>query len=903
MQIEESLLLSVLPEGMTGSAQRNVSVQPDTGPPKVRQTRSKSGGAWTVKDDPLEEGRVPSKEKEVSPYRPVARLRAKLVASPWYYGRLASAIRSAMSSKLFALVMVAALCLALFLPDMLVVAGASSNVWPDILLTLVMALFLVEMACLLVTDAAYMLSFFNLMDIIGTVSMISDISYILGTDATAANATDGRGGSTQASFILLRATRAAKIGARAGRLSRVVKLLRLLPCIAGQGEQQVGMAKVISTQLANLLATRVAGLTIVLVMIIPLFDILTFPQIDYSMRAWVQRLKVDHQDYGSSGLFVEELVSMSEFYKNKNYGPFTACLGYLGKRDGSDYFFCEEYFDHLWDPTFSKPPRKASIDLVYADDFMVGFNMWTPQRMQSGMTMLSILFIIAIMVFSGLALSSVVTELAVRPLERMLSTVRQIATTVFNFSSKVTEEPVDEETADINSASEMKLLEKVVNKLAVITDLQTRNEMDQIDQMEEEDIGIINMMQGRDVKADRAKNNRRSMAVGLKKGTVLRSATTPQTRWEELIGVPETLYLSWGLNALTLSKSQRVSLAVFTISQFHDRADGYVSTPEEEATLQKFVHIVEREYLPNPFHNFAHAVDVVHATAKLLRNMNSECFLTELEQYSLLIAALGHDLGHPGVNNGFLSEVGHELALQYNDRSPLENMHCAKLYTIIGSREANVFVNLEREQYKECRKNVIETILHTDMMEHMAMVKDLQLLYEMNCEVFEQSGVVVDGLPPEILPEEHEVFSKDDSTKILVMSTVLHAADVSNPCRTWEVTHAWAMKCLEEFFEQGDREKEFGIPVQFLNDREKLNRPNSQIGFIEFMIAPFVAAQIRLWPKLHEMGDNLSTNLASWEDMWAKEVSPAEEERSKVQGRVAKVKDTMEAAKMRTPKA
>ena len=38
------------------------------------------------------------------------------------------------------------------------------------------------------------------------------------------------------------------------------------------------------------------------------------------------------------------------------------------------------------------------------------------------------------------------------------------------------------------------------------------------------------------------------------------------------------------------------------------------------------------------------------------------------------MAALGHDIGHPGVNNGFLSEVGHELAMQYNDRSPLENM-------------------------------------------------------------------------------------------------------------------------------------------------------------------------------------------------------------------------------------
>ena len=38
-------------------------------------------------------------------------------------------------------------------------------------------------------------------------------------------------------------------------------------------------------------------------------------------------------------------------------------------------------------------------------------------------------------------------------------------------------------------------------------------------------------------------------------------------------------------------------------------------------------------------------------------------------------------------------------------------------------------------------------------------------------------------LLPLLLPK---VFMRDD-TKMLVMSTVLHSADVSNPCRTWEV--------------------------------------------------------------------------------------------------------------------
>merc|ERR1719238_878024 len=106
---------------------------------------------------------------------------------------------------------------------------------------------------------------------------------------------------------------------------------------------------------------------------------------------------------------------------------------------------------------------------------------------------------------------------------------------------------------------------------------------------------------------------------------------------------------------------------------------------------------------------------------------------------------------------------------------------------------------------------------------------------------------------------------------MLIMCCLLHSADVSNPCRAWEVTFSWAQVCLEEFFAQGDQEKMLGVPVQFLNDRDKLNRPNSQIGFIEFMIAPFFAAQVRLFHGLHQYGDNLGVNIDKWENLWVEE--------------------------------
>lgn len=359
-------------------------------------------------------------------------------------------------------------------------------------------------------------------------------------------------------------------------------------------------------------------------------------------------------------------------------------------------------------------------------------------------------------------------------------------------------------------------------------------------------------------------------------------------------GVTQDMYNSWNFNPLNLTKSQQCTLSVFTIAKFHSSGEGFFGTPEREATLASFVTACEAEYQANPFHNFAHAVDVTHGVSKMMRLISSYSFLSELEQHALLMSAIAHDLGHPGVNNGFLSEVGHELALQYNDKSPLENMHCAKLYTLVANKELNVFESLSREQYKEVRKNCIEVILHTDMIGHMAMVKELQMVYEMNSEIFAPRSNWEE--PPPLC--ETQVFAQPKE-KELVMQTILHSADVSNPCRAWDVTHSWAMVCLEEFFAQGDREKMLGIPVQFLNDRDKLNRPNSQIGFIEFMIAPFFTAQMQLWPSMKEYGSNLASNIAMWEDMWEKDVSPSEEDAVKTRKRVQAVSQNMQTSAMR----
>merc|ERR1740117_1559460 len=89
-----------------------------------------------------------------------------------------------------------------------------------------------------------------------------------------------------------------------------------------------------------------------------------------------------------------------------------------------------------------------------------------------------------------------------------------------------------------------------------------------------------------------------------------------------------------------------------------------------------------------------------------------------------------------------------------------------------------------------------------------------------------------------------------------------------------------------------------GIPVQMLNDRTKVNKPFSQIGFIEVLIGPLEIAKTKLFPKLHQTTTFLEHNIQQWSKLWVEENNPSEEDREKVAGRVRRLSDKLEDARI-----
>eukprot|EP01138_Halocafeteria_seosinensis_P014627 gb/GECG01014932.1/.p1 GENE.gb/GECG01014932.1/~~gb/GECG01014932.1/.p1 ORF type:complete len:1457 (+),score=166.57 gb/GECG01014932.1/:1-4371(+) len=125
-----------------------------------------------------------------------------------------------------------------------------------------------------------------------------------------------------------------------------------------------------------------------------------------------------------------------------------------------------------------------------------------------------------------------------------------------------------------------------------------------------------------------------------------------------------------------------------------------------------------------PFHNFMHGFSVCQFTYALLLRMNPEQMLLPIEQLSLMLAALAHDVDHPSVSNSFLASADSELALQYNDCSVLENYHASIACRVI--KEVKLLEDIPKEDSRRSRNIIIQSILATDMSKHFDLIKDIK---------------------------------------------------------------------------------------------------------------------------------------------------------------------------------
>jgi hypothetical protein len=72
---------------------------------------------------------------------------------------------------------------------------------------------------------------------------------------------------------------------------------------------------------------------------------------------------------------------------------------------------------------------------------------------------------------------------------------------------------------------------------------------------------------------------------------------------------------------------------------------------------------------------------------------------------------------------------------------------------------------------------------------------------------------------------------------------------------------------MNEFFVQGDKEREMGLPISNLCDRFTVSVPKSQIGFTELFIEPTFNLLVNLFPAVAENLRIIAENKEKWKEL------------------------------------
>ncbi|KFH00620.1 3'5'-cyclic nucleotide phosphodiesterase domain-containing protein [Toxoplasma gondii VAND] len=261
--------------------------------------------------------------------------------------------------------------------------------------------------------------------------------------------------------------------------------------------------------------------------------------------------------------------------------------------------------------------------------------------------------------------------------------------------------------------------------------------------------------------------------------------------------------------------------------------------------------------------------------------------LSPTQKAASMIAALAHDVGHPGTTNAFEMNRRSLLALTYNDNSVLEQFHSSVAFFLLHHHHLLLpssphCSTLERTRKRRSanheaaapsRKNEAGTQIST---REASEAGNLELVGEDAAEQERGESVCAESLCDRIEREEYyrdfrkeviELIVHTDMTKhfsllalfkvkrqtggldivnneedrSMLLKMLLKAADIGHATKAFDF-HFFLSCCLiEEFHRQGDEEKKRGMVISPLCDRQQELRQifSSQAGFLQVVCLDF----------------------------------------------------------------
>ena len=283
-----------------------------------------------------------------------------------------------------------------------------------------------------------------------------------------------------------------------------------------------------------------------------------------------------------------------------------------------------------------------------------------------------------------------------------------------------------------------------------------------------------------------------------------------------------------------------------------------LSKYSNSSIIYNFVKEIKENYTKKAiYHTEKHGLDMLQTLAIYISKTNliSNLDLNNIDILSLLVAGLCHDVGHEGYNNDYQIKMSTDLSITYNDKSILENFHISLTFKILKKDNCNIFNFLSKNEYSYVRKRMIELVLATDMSFHSRIIALMKNRVENNnIKEGENCEKIINK------EKNDNIFNEQQE----VLNYLIHIGDLSHSSKQFDITYKWSYLLSEEFWRQGDEEKEKGFSINFLFERSNTDVPRNQVGFMKGIIIPSFEILVDFLPELNYYWDNVNKNLNQW---------------------------------------
>ena len=153
---------------------------------------------------------------------------------------------------------------------------------------------------------------------------------------------------------------------------------------------------------------------------------------------------------------------------------------------------------------------------------------------------------------------------------------------------------------------------------------------------------------------------------------------------------------------------------------------------------------------------------------------------------------------------------------------------------------------LSTEDYKKVMTVLEQAILATDLASYFEKREKFQTAADMG-----------------------EIDWQAEDKKKLLSGMLMTAADVAAIAKPWELQHETAKQVADEFFDQGDMERDqLGINPMWMMDRDRKDElPQMQVEFIDRVCVPLYTVLSESFPWIKPLLDGALANRSRWADL------------------------------------